>query len=107
MSEIIRKPRKAETRNVYEKYMSYIELSKYLFAPGKNQVYDMNEIPSSNKFYKPAKELAKQLDIDWKKMTHEDSNRIMLALLEDTYCDMKDAIKTKKAVIEVNVKIFK
>ena len=63
----------------------FIELSKLLFGMGENSPYDINELKSDNKFYKPAKELAEELEIDWDKMTHEESNRIMLSLLDDYF----------------------
>ena len=39
-------------------------------------------------FCKPAKELAEELQIDWQNMTHEESNRIMLSLLDDYFNDI-------------------
>lgn len=63
----------------------FIELSKLLFGMGENSPYDINELKPDNKFYKPAKELAEELEIDWDKMTHEESNRIMLSLLDDYF----------------------
>lgn len=90
----------------YDTWMRYIELSKYLFA-SKNPIYDINEMPSTNKFYKAAHDIADQLEIDWKGMSHEDSNRIMLAILEDTYKAMAavDAKNKKNLVIELTLKI--
>ena len=52
---------------------------------GDRSPYDINEIKEDNEFYKPAKNLAEELEIDWEKMTHEESNRIMLALLDEYY----------------------
>lgn len=87
-------------------WMDYIELSRYLFA-NDNAIYDVNEIPSDHKFYKPAKKLAKQLGISWKSMTHEESNRLMLALLEDTYRAMEEVSNQKNLVVAVTLKIIK
>lgn len=87
-------------------WMDYIELSRYLFA-NDNAIYDVNEIPSDHKFYKPAKKLAKQLGISWKSMTHEESNRLMLALLEDTYRAMEEVSNQKNLVVAVKLKIIK
>lgn len=87
-------------------WMDYIELSRYLFA-NDNAIYDVNEIPSDHKFYKPAKKLAKQLGIGWKNMTHEESNRLMLALLEDTYRAMEEVSNQKNLVVAVTLKIIK
>lgn len=88
-------------------YMSYISLSKYLFGKGEEGVYNVNEILKSCKFYKPAKEIAKSLGIDWKNMTHEESNRIMLALLEDFYNAMSEVADKDNLFIEVKLKVIK
>lgn len=87
-------------------WLNYIELSKYLFA-NNDAIYDMNEIPSDHKFYKPARELAVQLKIDWDNMTHEDSNRLMLALLEDAYRAMEEVSNKKNLEVHVTLKIVK
>jgi len=87
-------------------WLRYIELSKYLFAP-KNPIYDINEMPQSSKFFKPAQSIAAQLGINWETMTHEESNRIMLALLEDTYKAMAavESKNRKSLAVEVTLKI--
>ena len=54
-----------------------------------------------------AKNIADQLGVDWKSMSHEDSNRIMLALLEDTYMAMAKVANRKDLVIELKLKIVK
>lgn len=90
----------------YDSYMSYIDLSRYLFG-AKNPIYDINEMPPKSKFYKAARDIAATLSIDWETMTHEQSNRIMLALLEDTYKAMAevDAKNKKSLVIELTLKV--
>lgn len=43
-------------------------------------------------------------------MTHEESNRIMLALLEDSFCHMKEDLDEQdrgKLIIEVKFKLNK
>lgn len=87
-------------------YLRYIELSKYLFGT-KNSIYDINEMSESNEFWEPARNIAKDLGIDWNTMSHEDSNRIMLALLEDTYNAMAKVGDKKKLIIELTLKITK
>lgn len=88
-------------------YLNYIALSKYLFSQGDKGIYNMNEIPSDNEFFLPAKKIAESLDINWEEMTHEESNRIMLALLEDTYMGMSKVENKKKLAVEVKLKILK
>ncbi len=66
-----------------ERVVDYFKMSTLLF--GKNAPYDINELKEDSEFFKPAKELADELEIDWQKMTHEESNRIMLSLLDDYF----------------------
>lgn len=98
---------KHDLKLFHDTYLRYITLSKYLFASGDEAIYDINEIPKDNYFYKPAKAIAKQLGISWAKMTHEESNRIMLALLEDTYNAMAEVGDKKNLVIEVKLKVIR
>lgn len=100
---------KIESNNspLLKTYMSYMALSKYLFAHGDDGIYNINEIPKDNEFYHPAKRIAKELEIDWKDMSHEESNRIMLALLEDTYNAMKVVADKDKLEIHVKLKVLK
>lgn len=95
---------------VKDSYFRYIELSKYLFASGDEAAYDVNEIPADNKFYQLARDLADSMEISWESMTHEESNRIMLAMLDDCYNAMSEGIPKKdksKLVISVNFKLLK
>ena len=55
----------------------------------------------------PAKAIAKSLDINWKNMSHEESNRIMLALLEDAYKEMATVTDKDKLVLETKLLILK
>ena len=87
-------------------YIRYIALSKRLFGKDEN-IYDINELPKDSMFYKDARVIAKSLGINWKKMTHEESNRIMLALLEDTYNAMAEVGNKEHLAIEVRLKAIK
>lgn len=49
----------------------------------------INELKESNPFYKDAKAMAKELGIDWKNMSDEESNRIMINLLSDAFMASK------------------
>lgn len=71
-----------------EKGLRFLELAKLLFS-GQTDIYNINELEKDSKFYSDAVNLANEMEINWEKMSHEDSNRIMLALLEDTYMAMK------------------
>lgn len=98
----------SEAQKTLDSYLRYISLSKCLFAEGDKGIYNINELPKEHEFYKPAMKMAKDLEISWKSMTHEESNRIMLALLEDFYLDMaKNTENKKNLVLTVNVKEIK
>ena len=95
---------------IKEAYFNYLELSGYLFGKGDKGIYDINEMSKAHKFYKHAREIAAQLEIDWSGMTHEESNRIMLALLEDLYQEIGRTVPSKDKkhlVLEVTFKIIK
>lgn len=66
--------------------ISYFKLSSLFFK--NDNIYNVNEIPESNEFHKPAKAMAEELEIDWEKMSHEDSNRIVINLLADAFIAM-------------------
>ena len=75
----------------------FFNLSKYLL--GEDAPYDVNEIPCDSPFYKDAKAISEEMDLDWDNMSHEDSNRVMLNLLSEYFCNIKpeekyDAILT-------------
>lgn len=89
---------------LYDTYTKYIALSRYLFG-SKNPIYDINEMPGDSDFFTDAVRIAEQLEIDWKAMSHEDSNRIMLALLEDYYKAMAKVSKKKDLIVEITLKI--
>ena len=74
-----------DKQKTLEAFFRYYKLSSLLFDRRRDEIYNITDIPENNEFYKPAMEIAKQLDIDWKNMSHEDSNRIMLSLLEDAF----------------------
>lgn len=79
-----------EVEREVKAFDKYLRLSSLLFdEDNENCPYRMNELKEGNVFYKEAKALANELEIDWDKMTDEESNRIMLNLLGDSYMAMK------------------
>lgn len=90
----------------YDAYTKYLRLSRYLFS-GEEFIYDINEMPGDSDFFTDAVRIAEQLKIDWEHMSYEDSNRIMLALLEDYYQTMAKVANKKKLEIEIKLKIVK
>lgn len=71
-------------KEAIDKMFAYFRLGTLLFGQAEPP-YNINELKESNEFCQPAKDLAKELEIDWKNMTHEESNRIMLSLLDDYF----------------------
>ena len=86
-------------------YFEYVELSKLLFASTQEIIYDINELPDTSKFLEPAKKIANELKVSWTTMTHEESNRIMLALLEEYYNKMAEVADTTDIILQVSFKL--
>lgn len=82
----------------------YLQLSKFLFADPDNSIYDVNELEPDEAFYLPAKKYAAELKIGWDDMSHEDSNRIMLLMLERAYQKIKEVSDSSKIIVEFKVK---
>lgn len=61
----------------------FFKLSKFLFS--EDAPIDVNEIPKDSPFYETAREIATEMQLDWEKMPHEDSNRVMLNLLSEYF----------------------
>ncbi|WP_438589607.1 hypothetical protein [Duncaniella freteri] len=62
---------------------NFFQLSKFLF--GEEAPYDVNEIPEDNSYYESAKAISDEMELDWKNMSHDDSNRVMLNMLADAF----------------------
>ncbi|MCM1140203.1 MAG: hypothetical protein NC453_16680 [Muribaculum sp.] len=71
----------------------YFELSKYLF--GDDAPQDVNEIPTDSPFYEAAKSIADEMGLEWEKMSHDDSNRVMLNILSDYWFGIQTDEKYK------------
>lgn len=90
-------------KETMESYQDYLKLSRMLFANPETSIYDMNELKEGDMYYKEARKVSDDLGVDWESMSHADSNRIMLAMLEDFYQRMK---KTEKGcTISINFKL--
>lgn len=82
-------------------YERFFLLSQLLFNEDSDDCpYRMNDLKEDSVFYKDARALADELEIDWKKMTDEESNRIMLNLLGDAFM----AIKPSDDTLQLNTK---
>lgn len=78
----------------------YFELSKYLF--GDDAPQDVNEIPKESQFYQMAKDFADEMELDWDNMSHEDSNRIMLNLLAEYFCNIFPEDENYRPVLTIS-----
>lgn len=65
----------------------FFALAKYLF--GDDAPLDVNEIPKESQFYEMARSIADEIQLDWDKMSHEDSNRVMLNLLSEYFYNIR------------------
>lgn len=65
----------------------YFKLSDFLF--GENAPNDINELSEDNPYYETAKALSDEMGLDWEKMSHEDSNRVMLNLLGEYWAGIQ------------------
>lgn len=92
---------KSETKKALKAWMEFTELCKLLFSGGDDCPYLINEL-KSGKWAKMARALAKEMEIDWKKMTTSESNAIMLAMLEDTYQQVRQDCE-KNYVVKFDV----
>ena len=72
-------------KTAQEAWLEFAKLCRLLFGLGDKCPYNMNEIKEGEDFYEQAKELADELEIKWDSMSHDESNRLMLALLDDYY----------------------
>src|SRR5574344_2349987 len=66
-------------------WIDYTNLSKLLFCGTDDSPYNINEIKADNQFYCDAKAISSKMGIEWESMTHQESNRVMLGLLEHYY----------------------
>lgn len=71
----------------------FFKISDFLL--GDNAPYDINELEDDNPYYETAKELADEMEVDWEKMTHEESNRVVINLLAEYYARIQPDDKYK------------
>lgn len=97
-----------DKQKTLEQFFRYFELSGLLFDRGrKEDIYNVSDIPADNKFHKIAKQTAKELGIKWSQMSHEDSNRVMLAMLEDAFNMIRDIENSINIIIKTTIQIVK
>lgn len=96
-----------DKKKTVEAFFRYYELSSLLFDNSRSEIYNVTDIPADNKFCKMAKQTAKQLKIPWSSMSHEDSNRIMLAMLEEAFNLIRDIENSSQIVLNLTIKTRK
>lgn len=74
-----------ERQRTLDAFFEFFDLSRILFNRRLKEIYNVSDIPKRSRFYKIAQGVAEELSIDWSTMSHEDSNRIMLAMLESSF----------------------
>lgn len=93
-------------QSVKEGFFNYFELSSMLFDREKEEIFDVSDIPKNSKFRKMAEDTASNLGINWKSMSHQDSNRIMLSMLEETFNVIRLADSAENVILEWKIKVF-
>lgn len=94
-------------KETLEAFFKYYRLSCLLFDDRHDEIYNVSDLPKDNEFYPLAVDIAKQLGIDWNSMTHEDSNRIMLSLLEDSFNLIRRIENSKSIILKTTLIIEK
>jgi len=103
MAKTKEKENKAVDNEAFKAWMNFVKLCKLLFGLGDKSPYNINEIKEDSEFYKHAVELSKELEINWDNMSHEESNRLMLALLDDYYQSIQ-VDKESDYVLTISIK---
>lgn len=78
----------------------FIKLADYLF--GDNAPLDVNEIPKDNPFYEDIRSISDEMELDWDKMEHNDSNRVMLNVLSEYYYRIQPEDESCKPVVTIS-----
>lgn len=78
---------KKAIEKAYKAMNDYMALSKLFFAG--DGLENFNQIPNDSPFYEDAQDLVKEFDMKWDKLNAEDSDELMLAMLQDYYNRIK------------------
>lgn len=74
-----------ELKKETEALLKYMRFSKLLFGGSKETPQLINELKPENEFYELARKVAKDDGISWEKMTEDDSNYLILIMLNELY----------------------
>lgn len=76
------KKEKAE-ENALTAFKNFLVLCRTFF--GKEPVENVTALNKDSEFYKTAREIAKEFEMDWNNLSMEDSNEVIIALMDDYY----------------------
>ncbi len=96
-----------DKKKTLEQFFRYFSLSSLLFDRGKREIYNATDIPGASKFRKVARQTAERLGVRWQGMSHEDSNRVMLAMLEDAFNLIREVEDCDDVIICTTIKTVK
>lgn len=97
-----KKKTEKEQNPALKAWVEFMKLCGLLFNPNSTAMYNINELKEDSEYYQSAIDLCDEMEIDWENMTHEESNRVMLALLEDYYNAIQ-VDKEKDYVVKINI----
>ncbi len=95
----------SENKKILNAYLDYMELSDLFFSGTKKSILNVWELKEGDKFYDYAKKTADLIGIKWEGMTCEQSDQIILGMLEDRYMKMKPVNSKSKVVLDVKLKV--
>lgn len=71
------------TEKANNAYLEFAKLCRIFF--GSNPIDNVTLLNKDSDFYKTAQDIAQEFGLDWDDLSPEDSNELILALLEDYY----------------------
>ena len=93
-----------ERQKTLNAFFEFFDLSRILFNRQLKQIYNVSDFPKRSRFYKMAQNMAEELSIDWSTMSHTDSNRVMLAMLESSFNKIVEIEDSKSIDLIVKIK---
>jgi len=91
-------------RQTMASWMRYWMLSDELFNEKKPEIFNITDLSEDSEFLDEAKCITKDLKLDWDHLTHDESNRIMLALLSSDFMSTKNVENVDNLQINITLK---
>lgn len=76
-------------KKAYEMYATFAAFCRILF--GDKPVKNINELTAESPFYKDAQSVVKDFELDWDNLTVEDSNEVILVLMDEYYSKIRQS----------------